>query len=70
MIVIICAKYKKNPFRNVDATERTRQAGQTDGRTDGQTDGQTYEVKPIYTPTTSLFGGYIYLSILELWMDE
>ena len=23
MIVIICAKYKKNPFRAVDATERT-----------------------------------------------
>ena len=24
MIVIICAKYKKNPSRTVDATERTR----------------------------------------------
>ena len=24
MIVIICAKYKKNPFKTVDATERTR----------------------------------------------
>ena len=24
MIVIICAKYKKNPFRNVDVTEQTR----------------------------------------------
>ena len=24
MIVIICAKYKKNPFRTVDATEQTR----------------------------------------------
>ena len=24
MIVIICAKYKKNPFRTVDAKERTR----------------------------------------------
>ena len=24
MIVIICAKYKRNPFRTVDATERTR----------------------------------------------
>ena len=24
MIVIICTKYKKNPFRTVDATERTR----------------------------------------------
>ena len=24
MIVIICAKYKKNPFRTADATERTR----------------------------------------------
>ena len=30
--------------------------GQKDGRTDGQTDG----VKPIYSPTTSLFGGYNY----------
>ena len=30
----------------------------TDGRTDGQTDGQTDGVKPIYPPTTSLFGGY------------
>ena len=24
MIVIICAKYEKNPSRTVDATERTR----------------------------------------------
>ena len=23
MIVIICAKYKKNPYRTVDATEQT-----------------------------------------------
>ena len=28
-----------------------------DRRTDGQTDGQTDGVKPIYPPTTSLFGG-------------
>ena len=98
MIVITCAKYKKNPSRTVDATEWTRfwpwryrsrskvivcdtpshgsdhlwliwkesiqncrcyradTAGGTDGRTDGRTDG----VKPIYPPTTSLFGGYKY----------
>ena len=107
MIVIICAKYKKNPSRTVNATERTQfsksrpndledigqgqrslcathplmvviilwliwkesiqncrcyradTAAGTDGRTDGQTDGQTEGVKPIYPPTTSLFGGII-----------
>ena len=34
----------------------------TDGRTDRRTDGQTDGVKPIYPPTTSLFGGYNYES--------
>ena len=33
---------------------RADTTGGTDGRTDGRTDG----VKPIYPPTTSLFGGY------------
>ena len=37
---------------------RADTAAGTDGRTDGQTDGQTDGVKPIYPPTTSLFGGY------------
>ena len=32
--------------------------GRRDRRTDGQTDGRTDGVKPIYPPTTSLFGGY------------
>ena len=32
--------------------------GRTDGRTDRQTDRRTDGVKPIYPPTTSLFGGY------------
>ena len=31
--------------------------GRTDGQSDGQTDGRTDGVKPIYPPTTSLFGG-------------
>ena len=30
----------------------------TDGQTDGRTDRRTNGVKPIYPPTTSLFGGY------------
>ena len=44
----------------LDVTERTRQAGQTDGRTDGRTETNI-------PPTTSLFGGYNYsLSRLSL----
>ena len=31
MVVIICAKYGKNPSRTVDVTERTRHAGRKDG---------------------------------------
>ena len=47
-------KYEMDPTKTVEATERTRDAGQTrDGRTDRRTDG----VKPIYPPTTSLCGG-------------
>ena len=37
--------------------------GSRDRRTDGQTDRQTDGVKPIYPPTTSLFGGYNYTCI-------
>ena len=37
--------------------------GTRDGRTNGQTDG----VKPIYPPTTSLFGGYNNLKSRKLW---
>ena len=39
---------------------RADMAGGTDGRTDGRTDRQTDGVKPIYPPTTSLFGGHKY----------
>ena len=43
--------------------------GSRDRRTDGQTDGQTDGVKPIYPPTTSLFGGYKkeIIQFLRLW---
>ena len=37
-------KYEMDPTRTVGATDRTRDAGQTDGRTDGRRDG----VKPVY----------------------
>ena len=42
-------KYEKDPTRTVGATERTRDAGQTDGRTDGRTEWNQYT-----PPTTSL----------------
>ena len=45
-----CRCYKADTAGGTDG----RMDGWTDGRTDGQTDG----VKPIYPPTTSLFGGY------------
>ena len=47
-------KYETDPTRTVGATERTRDAGRMDGRRDGRTGG----VKPIYPPTTTMFGGY------------
>ena len=37
----------------------------TDGRTDGRTDRRTDAVKPIYPPTTSLFGGYNKQELLQ-----
>ena len=46
-------KYKMDPTRTVGTTERTRDAEQMDGQTDGRTD----QVKPIYPPTTLLWGG-------------
>ena len=60
-------KYEMDPTRTVGATERTRDAGWTDGRTDGRTDG----VKPIYTPTSSLFGGInTEMSVICKWIIE
>ena len=41
-------KYQMDPIRTVGATERTRDAGQTDGQTDG--------VKPIYPPNNFIAG--------------
>ena len=51
----IC-KYEMDPTRTVGATE-----GMWDGRTDRRTDG----VKPIYPPTTLLFGGYNYVTAMS-----
>ena len=59
-------KYEMDPTRTVGAIERTRDAGRTEGQTDGRTDG----VKPIYSPTTSLCGGYNKSNFsfnLEVW---
>ena len=50
-------KYEMDPTRTVEATEQTRDAGQTrDGRTDGRTEWNQYT-----PPTTSLCGGYNYI---------
>ena len=46
-------KYEMDPTRTVGATERTRDAGQTDGQTDGRTEWNQYT-----PPTTSLSRGY------------
>ena len=47
-------KYEMDPTRTVEATERTRDAGQMrDGRTDRWTDG----VKPIYPPNNFVVRG-------------
>ena len=48
---------------------RADTAGGTDGRTDGRTDRRTDGVKPIYPPTTSLFGGYNYNMLLHILLQ-
>ena len=49
MIVIICAKYKKNPFRTVDATERTRfsKSRPNDLEDIGQGQGSSHATHPL-----------------------
>ena len=49
MIVIICAKYKKNPSRNVDATERTRfsKSRPNDLEDIGQGKGSSHATHPL-----------------------
>ena len=51
-------KYERDPTRTAGATEQTRDVGRMEGRMDRRMDG----VKPIYPPTTSLWGGYNYCS--------
>ena len=49
----------QNPLKDVDSrvfTRMLRKDGRMDGRTDGRMDGRTDMVKPVYPPTTLLWG--------------
>ena len=48
-------KYEIDPTKTVGATERKRDAGQTDGWTNGRKEWNQYTPPP---PTTLLCGGY------------
>ena len=64
MIVIICDKYKNNPSRTVDATERTRFSKSRPNDLEDIGQGQRSwcasetSIPPPPPPTTSLCGGY------------
>ena len=45
MLVIICARFRKNPHRTVGVTELTGNTGLTDGLTDGRTEWNQYRYR-------------------------